>query len=156
MEWFEDEIRDLERRVVNRHAAIVNGNRPVAFFGSSSIRFWTTLEEDFAGRPVLNLGFGGSSIAACSWFFWRLIRPVSPSALILYAGDNDLAEGCSPETVLTQFRHLASQLAMVNRDTPIALLSTKISPCRLSIRAPNRKNQRANASGNEPLARPFC
>jgi len=153
MEWFEHEVRDLEHRVVNKHAATVNGSRPLAFYGSSSIRLWTTLEEDFAGRTVLNLGFGGSSMTACSWFFWRLIRPVSPSALVLYAGDNDLAEGCSPQAVLAQFRHLAFQLAMVNRSTPIGLLSIKISPCRLSIR---RQIERTNELMQAEMSRWPC
>src|ERR1041385_3473031 len=35
----------------------------VLFIGSSSIRFWTTLETDFPGVPTINRGFGGSELA---------------------------------------------------------------------------------------------
>ena len=35
----------------------------VLFIGSSSIRAWSTLAEDFPGVPVINRGFGGSAIA---------------------------------------------------------------------------------------------
>jgi hypothetical protein len=34
----------------------------IIFTGSSSIRMWTSLKEDFPGLPVLNRGFGGSMI----------------------------------------------------------------------------------------------
>ena len=34
----------------------------VLFIGSSSIRFWDTLAQDFPGVPVINRGFGGSEL----------------------------------------------------------------------------------------------
>ena len=34
------------------------------FYGRSSIRLWTTLEQDFPGLPVVNRSFGGSTMAA--------------------------------------------------------------------------------------------
>src|SRR5205823_4450612 len=34
--------------------------RAVLFIGSSSIRMWTTLAQDFPEIPVINRGFGGS------------------------------------------------------------------------------------------------
>ena len=55
----------------------VNGNRPPVFYGSSSIRPWDTLAEDFDPR-VLNLGFGGATLEACDYFFSRLVPPVNP------------------------------------------------------------------------------
>src|SRR5579859_3047551 len=35
----------------------------IVFVGSSSIRFWSSLKEDFPGLPVVNRGFGGSELA---------------------------------------------------------------------------------------------
>src|SRR5215471_5291197 len=47
----------------------------IIFTGSSSIRMWTTLREDFAGLPVLNRGFGGSMIPEVTAFLDRIIVP---------------------------------------------------------------------------------
>ena len=60
MQWYESEVRALEQKTLSR----VNGNHPPVFYGSSSIRLWATLAEDFDPR-VLNLGFGGSTLEAC-------------------------------------------------------------------------------------------
>jgi hypothetical protein len=55
VQWYESEVRALERA-----SEAVNGNRPPVFYGSSSIRLWDTLADDFDPR-VLNLGFGGAT-----------------------------------------------------------------------------------------------
>ncbi len=85
MQWYEDEVRTLEERIkvgpIPRH--------PVAFYGSSSIRLWSTLASDLALPNALNLGFGGSTLEACAWFFERLVVPAAPASLVVYAGDND-------------------------------------------------------------------
>src|SRR5262245_66348764 len=40
----------------------------IVFTGSSSIRLWTTLAEDFAPLPVINRGFGGSMLPEVTAF----------------------------------------------------------------------------------------
>jgi hypothetical protein len=35
--------------------------RTIVFIGSSSIEFWKTLSQDFAGHQVLNLGKAGTT-----------------------------------------------------------------------------------------------
>ena len=35
---------------------------PILFYGSSSIRMWTTLHRDFPGVPIINRAFGGSML----------------------------------------------------------------------------------------------
>ena len=76
----------------------------VLFIGSSSIRMWKTLEQDFPGLPVINRGFGGSQIADSNHFAGRIVHPYKPRQIVLYAGDNDVAAGKSPETVLADFQ----------------------------------------------------
>jgi hypothetical protein len=51
---FEQEVTSLEDR------RIEFSRRPIIFYGSSSIRLWKTLSQDFIGYPVVNCGFGGS------------------------------------------------------------------------------------------------
>jgi lysophospholipase L1-like esterase len=128
MEWYEPEVRELERSV----AALLNGKRPPVFYGSSSIRLWTTLAEDVDPR-VLNLGFGGSTLEACRHFFPRLVPPAHPRSVLLYAGDNDLGDGRSPDAAFADFRELANQLLDVLGTIPFGFISVKPSPARQLI-----------------------
>lgn len=129
MQWYEQEVHELEQGVVAR----VNGSHPPVFYGSSSIRLWATLPEDF-DPSVLNLGFGGSTLEACLYFFARLVPPTRPRSLLLYAGDNDLGDGHSPEAVFANFRRFADQVFAVLGPIPFGFVSVKLSPARYVIR----------------------
>ena len=128
MEWYEAEVRGLERMVAER----VNGNRPPVFYGSSSIRMWETLAEDVDPR-VLNLGFGGSTLAACRHFFARIVPPAHPRSLLLYAGDNDLGDGRGVDAVFADFRLLADEALEALGPIPFGFISIKLSPARYGI-----------------------
>ena len=46
----------------------------VLFVGSSTIRLWRNLAQDFRQQPVIiNRGFGGSTLAACNFFAKDLV-----------------------------------------------------------------------------------
>jgi lysophospholipase L1-like esterase len=128
MQWYEADVQALERDSVTR----ANGNRPPVFYGSSSVRLWDTLAED-VDHSVVNLGFGGSTLEACDYFFTRLVPPVHPRSLLLYAGDNDLGDGCSAERVFGWFRTLADKVAGSLGDIPFGFVSIKPSPARYAI-----------------------
>jgi lysophospholipase L1-like esterase len=128
MEWYEAEVRDLERVAASQ----VNGDRPPVFYGSSSIRLWNTLAEDFDPH-VVNLGFGGSTLEACRHFFRRIVPPVGPRSLLLYAGDNDLGDGRSVGAAFADFRGLASQISDAFGSIPFGFISIKLSPAREMI-----------------------
>ncbi len=145
MEWYEIEVRELEKRLKQ-----ISDTKPsVCFYGSSSIRLWETLERDFPNVPILNCGFGGSTLEACSWFFWRLIRPLRLRSLILYAGDNDLGDGRAPAKVIEQLEHLCQQLDMSHPNLPLGFISIKPSPARWPIR---KRIEQVNAGACELLA----
>jgi lysophospholipase L1-like esterase len=102
----------------------------VLFIGSSSIRFWETLATDFPGVPVINRGFGGSQIRDSTWYADRIVVPYAPRMIVLYAGENDLESGRSPQQVRED---LEAFVARVRRDLPavrIAYISSKPSPLR--------------------------
>jgi lysophospholipase L1-like esterase len=128
VEWYQAEVRDLEGRIAQRGL-----KRPIVFYGSSSIRLWTTLAEDIGSEQVLNLGFGGSTLEACVYFFDRLVTAARPSSLVVYAGDNDLGDGRTPDMVLGYFRALAGKVAAVLPDIPFSFISIKPSPARAGI-----------------------
>ena len=103
---------------------------PILFVGSSSIRLWKTLADDFKGYPVLNRGFGGSQITDSTAFADRIITPYEPSLIFLYAGDNDVAAGHSAEQILADFREFVASARLKLPNTPIAFISIKPSPAR--------------------------
>lgn len=117
------------------HQTVLNQVTPdrVVFYGSSSIRLWTTLATDFPGVDLLNLGFGGSTLAACTWFFERTLVPAAPTSVVFYAGDNDLGDGRHPEEVYLFFCAFVQKMRALLPGVPLAFLSIKISPARWEI-----------------------
>ncbi|SFE22978.1 GDSL-type esterase/lipase family protein [Spirosoma endophyticum] len=129
MVWYDAEVRQLEDKI----ATLPLATDRVIFYGSSSMRLWSTLSQDFPQINSLNLGFGGSTLAACAWFFERLIVPANPKSIVFYAGDNDLGDGRHPEEVYLFFCAFAEKLRNTLPDVPLAFLSIKISPARWNI-----------------------
>jgi lysophospholipase L1-like esterase len=74
------------------------------FIGSSTIRFWTTLANDFPGQSVINRGFGGSEILDATHFADRIVFPYKPKLIFLRAGGNDLWAGKTPEQVFQDYK----------------------------------------------------
>jgi lysophospholipase L1-like esterase len=106
----------------------------VLFVGSSTIRFWTHLADDFRQSPVvINRGFGGSTMADCSLFTRELVVRYKPRHVLVYAGDNDLAEGRTPLQVLESFAQFANTVREALPDTRISFISVKPSPVREAL-----------------------
>ncbi len=106
----------------------------VLFVGSSTIRFWTRLAQDFRQSPVvINRGFGGSTLAECSLFTRELVVRYKPRQVLVYAGDNDLASGSTPLEVLASFARFARTVRAELPDTRISFISIKPSPSRESL-----------------------
>jgi lysophospholipase L1-like esterase len=120
------------------------------FYGSSSIRLWDNLAQCFPGIPVVNRGFGGSTLAECIGLLPRLILPLRPATLILYAADNDLDQGASPEHALYLFHQFVERIREHFATLPIAFISVKPSPARFwnlsNIRRANALIQEATAN----------
>jgi lysophospholipase L1-like esterase len=105
----------------------------VLFVGSSSIRLWTTLAGDFPGVPTINRGFGGSRLADSTYYADRIVVPYRPRLIVMYAGDNDIAEGHTSQQVVDDFKAF---VARVRRDLPhvaIACVSIKPSVARAAM-----------------------
>lgn len=81
------------------------------------------------------MGFGGSTLEACDYFFSRLITPLKPRSLLLYAGDNDLGDGQSAEQILGWFRSLTNKIESSLGPIPFGFVSLKPSPARYSLLA---------------------
>lgn len=140
-EWYESEVQNLEAKMT----AAPPPPGSVIFYGSSSIRLWATLAADIAPlsgtppRAVVNLGFGGSTLAACVHYFDRLpgrIALAAPPlrALVFYAGENDLGDGVSVDAVFNSFVWLHAMVRDRLDGVPFAFLAIKPSPARIPLR----------------------
>jgi len=112
------------------------------FVGSSSFTLWDTMEQDLAPFPVVRRGFGGSQLSDSVRHCERIVIPYRPRAVVLYAGDNDLADGVSPEQVAADFQAFVDKVHGALPETKIAFLSIKPSPSRRPLLSEQR---RANA-----------
>jgi len=128
---FEDEIASFEAR--DRTNPPPAG--AILFLGSSSIRFWSTLDTDFSQFTVINRGFGGSHLADSVHYFDRIVLPYHPRQILLYAGDNDLAADETPERILEDFRELTRLTHRGLPMTRISYLAIKPSPVRWHLAA---------------------
>jgi lysophospholipase L1-like esterase len=102
------------------------------FIGSSTIRLWKTLAEDFPDQHVINRGFGGSQIVDSTHFAERAIFPHAPRAVFLRAGGNDLWAGKSPEQVFSEFKDFVAKVHARLPDTEIVFISLCPSVARWS------------------------
>jgi lysophospholipase L1-like esterase len=128
MVWYENEVQRLEKERTE-----LTYDPALLFYGSSSIRLWETLNDDFAEYKPVNLGFGGSTLAACDWFFDRIVSPFHPDSIIVYAGDNDLGDGRHPEEVFIFFQQLVTRTRSQFGGIPLAFISIKPSISRWNI-----------------------
>ncbi len=106
----------------------------VLFVGSSSIRLWNDLETSFEDQPVvIKRGFGGSQLLDCVKLVDRLVIPYKPRMVVVYAGENDIAEGASPRQVLERFTAFVQAVKAELPDSRIAYVSIKPSPLRAGL-----------------------
>ena len=129
MNWYEEEVADL----IQRRDAMPYEPQTI-FYGSSTIRMWESLYDDFKDCQPINLGFGGSTLAACVWFFERIVAPIkNPQTMFVYAGDNDLGDGRKPEEVFIFFEQLVGKMNHYFPGMPWYYISIKPSISRWNI-----------------------
>ena len=128
MFWYEDEVKQLENRL-----ARIPKQPYTIFYGSSSFRLWPDMKADFFQFDPINLAFGGSTLAACTWFFDRIVAPYPAKAIVIYAGDNDLGDGRPPEEVFIFFQQLAAKIHQRYGEIPCYFVSIKPSLARWNL-----------------------
>jgi lysophospholipase L1-like esterase len=113
-------------------------NAPIVFVGSSSIRLWPNLDHVFSNPGILNRGFGGSQLADAERLADLLVLRYRPRQVVIYAGDNDLAEGLLPAQVAADFVSLVRRLRSTRPKLAIAFIAIKPSPARAHLMAAAR------------------
>ncbi len=102
----------------------------ILFVGSSSIRGWRTLKEDFPGLHITNRGFGGSHLEDVNFYADKIVFSYKPKLIVLYAGENDLVAGKSVETVFADFKKFVSSMKNKLPKSRLIVISLKPSPAR--------------------------
>jgi hypothetical protein len=97
------------------------------FTGSSTIRKWSNLKQDFDEITVIQRGFGGSNMNALNYYINDIVLPYNPGTIVVYEGDNDLAQGKSPEEVIIRCDTFISKVHRKLPGTIIYFLSVKPS-----------------------------
>ena len=122
----EPEIRAYEAS--DRASAPAPGG--IVFVGSSSFRLWRSLATDFPGLPVLNRGFGGSTLPEAIHYLPRIVLPYRPRTVVLYEGDNDLTFGWGPQRVVADYVEFVRRVRESLPTTRIVYVGVKPSPSR--------------------------
>ena len=125
---WEDDIKKFEA-ADREHPPAPGG---IVFVGSSSIRLWD-LEKSFPDRPVINRGFGGSAMADVAAFADRIVVPYKPKTVVIYSGDNDLANGKSPAQVVGDFQAAVQKIQAALPETRIVVIAIKPSKARWNL-----------------------
>lgn len=107
----------------------------ILFVGSSSFTKWKDVNDYFPDYPIINRGFGGSTLVDVIRYAYDIILPYHPKQILIYCGENDLAsqENISPEEVLLRVKTLFNIIRTNLPDATIDYVSIKPSPVRASI-----------------------
>lgn len=119
---WEEDIAAFE--AADRQDAPARGG--IVFIGSSSIRKWN-LNCWLPGKKAVNRGFGGSQMADSAHYAGRILIPLKPKRVVLYAGDNDINAGKTPAVVLADYKSFVAEVHAALPDTKIAFIAIKPS-----------------------------
>lgn len=101
----------------------------ILFLGSSSFRKWTDVQEYFPDYPIINRGFGGSTLPDAIRYLDKIAFPYLPRQIVIYEGDNDVASSdkITADSVLNRFKTLFYLIRERLPSTNISFVSIKPS-----------------------------
>lgn len=107
----------------------------ILFIGSSSFTKWTDVQDYFPSYPIINRGFGGSSLTDVIRYAEDIIYPYKPKQIVIYCGENDLAssDSVTAQTVFDRFEILFAMIRNRFKNIPLIYISLKPSPSRQKL-----------------------
>ena len=104
----------------------------ILFVGSSSFTKWKDVQDYFPGYPILNRGFGGSTLPDVIRYAGDIIFPYQPKQIVIYCGENDLASSdtVTAAMVVERFKTLFGMIRKKLGHVPVVFVSLKPSPSR--------------------------
>jgi lysophospholipase L1-like esterase len=123
-ERFEKEIRAFEE-ADKKQPPPQDG---IVCIGSSSMRGWhETIKDDLAPLVIIPRGFGGSNMNDLLHYTDRIVLFYKPRAIVVYEGDNDIAQEISPKTIAETFRKFVKKVHAQLPECRIYFISIKPS-----------------------------
>jgi lysophospholipase L1-like esterase len=112
------------------------GKGKILFVGSSSFTKWKDVQDYFPGYPIINRGFGGSTLVDVTRYESDIIFPYEPKQIVIYCGENDIANDSSVTGRMTyeRFRQLFKDIRTKLPGVPVIYISMKPSPSRWQMR----------------------
>lgn len=104
----------------------------IVFTGSSSIRLWKTLKQDFPDLPVLNRGFGGSVANDLVVHFDTVVARHEPKLIVTYTGGNDLNAKLSAREAFADYTKFLNKVHERLPKTRVIVTSVKIAEKRIT------------------------
>lgn len=102
----------------------------ILFLGSSSFTKWTDVADYFPDKTIINRGFGGSTLFDLNVYSDDLLKPYHPKQIVIYCGENDIADNAKPKVVLKRFKEFYKKLRQYYPNIPVDYVSAKYSPSR--------------------------
>ena len=123
---FEEEVNKRAREIDN------NGWKKgsVVFTGSSSVRMWNNLQEQFPDAAIINSAFGGSKADNLLTHLDKTVLRFEPSKVFIYEGDNDINDGQEVSLIMKNLDELVKRIHHVYPNTIVNLIAAKPSPSR--------------------------
>ncbi|HET6994644.1 MAG TPA: GDSL-type esterase/lipase family protein [Chitinophagaceae bacterium] len=108
------------------------GTNKILFIGSSSFTNWKDVQDYFPAYPIINRGFGGSTLLDQVRYVKDVVFPYKPKQIIIYCGENDLASSdtVTAKMVFNRFVQLFNLIRNKFPSVPIAYITMKPSPSR--------------------------
>ena len=102
----------------------------IVFIGSSSFTMWKALETVYKDYNAINRGFGGSTLKDANEYVEEIVLAYKPRQVVVYSGENDIANGTSAEETLDRFTTFFKTVRKTLPKTKITYISMKQSPSR--------------------------
>lgn len=112
------------------------GTGKILFVGSSSFTIWKDVQDYFPNHPIVNRGFGGSTLVDVTRYQSDVIFPYQPRQIVIYCGENDIANDSSVtgKMVFERFKQLFTDIRSKFHNVPVVYISMKPSPSRWHMR----------------------
>ncbi len=105
----------------------------IVFTGSSSIEMWTSLPTDFPKLPVVRRGIGSTWLLDQLTLAPKLVYPLKPHTVVLYAGENDLQDKRTVADVVDAFQQVRAQIFSELPSARLVFIALKPSPSRTAL-----------------------
>ena len=125
---FYDDIQKFKKQ----DSAHFPAKHAILFVGSSSFTKWTDVQDYFPGYPIINRGFGGSSLPDVIRYANDIIFSYQPKQVVIYCGENDLASAdtVTAAMVVDRFKKLFVLIRQHLPTATVTFVSLKPSPSR--------------------------